>query len=348
MRRAWRGTGSGRSASCASTRHRPGASCAMGRRRRWATRFAQPELARTLRGHRRARRQKAFYEGEVAADIVATLRAAGGLHTEEDFARGADVAPNSSTRSRSTGAACEVFQCPPNGVGHASCCMILGILGELRHARAGAARRAERYHRHIEAARLAYRDRDAFVADPSQVDVPVEQLLSARLPAAACAASSATTRAMARTAAGRRERCCREAQGHGLSLRGRSDGNACSFINSLFEGFGTGILAEKSGVMLQNRGFGFRVAARPSELHRAEQAADAHHHPRHGDEGRSGGHALRRDGRALPADGADAVPHQPLRIRPRHAGGARPAAPVPAGRQGAGRTRHPRPAWSTG
>ena len=45
----------------------------------------QPELAGTLRALAHGGRQ-GFYEGEVAADMVATLNAAGGVHTEEDFA----------------------------------------------------------------------------------------------------------------------------------------------------------------------------------------------------------------------------------------------------------------------
>ena len=52
---------------------------------------------------------------------------------------------------------------------------LLGILGGFETPEQGPMS-AERYHRHIEAARLVYRDRDAFLADPSQVDVPVEQL----------------------------------------------------------------------------------------------------------------------------------------------------------------------------
>ena len=48
---------------------------------------------------------RGFYEGAIAADMVATLRARGGLQTEEDFAAGRTAAQNSSTRSTPPGAA---------------------------------------------------------------------------------------------------------------------------------------------------------------------------------------------------------------------------------------------------
>src|SRR6185503_3571355 len=136
--------------------------------------FEQPALAETLRAIAR-HGAKAFYEGPVAADIVATLRARGGLHTEADFAAGlanADFVEPITLNWKGY----DVYQIPPNGQGIVGL-MILGMLGGLPTAPEGPLS-ALRYHRHIEAARLAYRDRDAFVADMSQVDVPVKKMLS--------------------------------------------------------------------------------------------------------------------------------------------------------------------------
>jgi gamma-glutamyltranspeptidase/glutathione hydrolase len=70
----------------------------------------------------------------------------------------------------------DIFQCPPNGSG-LFMLMIMGMLGGLPSAPDGPSGVIPA-HRHIEAARLAYRDRDAFLADPGKVDVPVKKLLS--------------------------------------------------------------------------------------------------------------------------------------------------------------------------
>jgi len=216
-------------------------------------RFTPIGLAATLRAIAKGG-ARAFYEGAIAADIVATLRARGGLHTEADFAaalRGAEfVEP-----IRTTWRGFEVWQCPPNGVG-ILVLMLLGILGGLASAGDGP-RGALRLHRHAEAARLVYRDRDAFVADPAHAAVPVQNLLSEAY------------------LAGLRRLIDDRRMMHVMPLAGEAlvpvhadtaylavvdrDGNAASFINSLFQGFGSGILAEESGVMLHNRGFGFRL-----------------------------------------------------------------------------------------
>ena len=114
-----------------------------------------------------------------------TLRAQGGLHTEEDFARGlrnAEFVEPIKTGWRGM----EVYQCPPNGSGM----HVLQLLGILEGFETPERRpiSAERYHRHIEAARLVYRDRDAFLADPVPGGCPGRAADRQGLSGASCAA----------------------------------------------------------------------------------------------------------------------------------------------------------------
>ena len=212
--------------------------------------FVQKNLAETMKKIARDG-SRAFYEGSVAADIVATLRARGGLHTEEDFFNGRTAAQFVDPITLGWNGY-DVWQCPPNGQGLLAL-MMLGILEGFGDAPDGPAG-VIRTHRHLEAMHLVYRDRDAFLADPGQVAVDVAGLLDRRYlndlrklirddgvmampPAGSALPVHADTIYL----------CVVD-----------KDGNACSFINSLFQGFGSGILAPNAGVMLQNRGFGFR------------------------------------------------------------------------------------------
>lgn len=215
--------------------------------------FRQPALAETLRAIA-ARGAKAFYEGSVAADMVATLRARGGLHTEADFSAGLGNAAF-VTPITLTWRGYDLYQCPPNGQGLVAL-MILGILAGCETPSDGPLS-ARRLHRHIEAARLAYRDRDAFIADPSQGDRPVRDLLAPDYLARLRALIS-DQRAMAQMPSAGEAILPPHKDTVYLCVVDQ-DGNACSFINSLFQGFGSAILAERSGVMLHNRGFGFRL-----------------------------------------------------------------------------------------
>jgi gamma-glutamyltranspeptidase/glutathione hydrolase len=215
--------------------------------------FTQPALAETLRAVAR-HGAKAFYQGPVAANIVKTLREKGGLHTEADLAAGLDVAGFVEPISLNWHGY-DVYECPPNGQGIVAL-MILGMLDGMGTAPDGPLGTV-RAHRHAEAARLAYRDRDAFVADPSQVDVPVKKLLSPEY-LGGLRALIRDDKALGKMPLAGETLLPPHHDTIYLCVVDR-DGNACSFINSLFQGFGSGILAAQSGVMLQNRGFGFRV-----------------------------------------------------------------------------------------
>ncbi len=209
-------------------------------------RHQQPELGCTLQliaDHGR----DAFYTGEVAEDIVAYLKSLGGLHTLEDFAAPqAEYVTPISTQYRGY----DVFECPPNGQGLTALIM-LNILSECSLTDY-APMSAERLHLECEAARLAYGVRDRYVADPAQSDIPLDWLLS-KAYAAELRAKISVDSVMPPL-----EESDFPTHPDTVYLCVvDEEGNAVSFINSVFHGFGSGLVSPKTGVVLQNRGAGF-------------------------------------------------------------------------------------------
>ncbi|WP_119303977.1 gamma-glutamyltransferase [Dongia deserti] len=210
----------------------------------------QPELAATLRIISE-RGRDGFYAGPVAEDVAFCLGALGGLHTLEDFTetKGNYVTPV-STRYQGY----DIHQMPPNNQGLTALLMLnllsgfeLGALDPLG---------AERLHLEVEAGRLAYRDRDRFIADQDQVAVPTGDLLLARhadqLRAVIDPACAMTDLPQMVLPTGDTVY---------ISIVDR-DRNAVSFINSTFHSFGSGIVSPKTGVVLQNRGSSFKLDPR--------------------------------------------------------------------------------------
>jgi gamma-glutamyltranspeptidase/glutathione hydrolase len=206
----------------------------------------QPALAATLERIARNGRDE-MYTGETAREMVTTLQAHGGLHTLEDFAtaRGEYVTPISAMFRDHL-----VHQCPPNGQGVIAL-LLLNIMSGI--ATGDGPITLERIHAEIEAGRLAYAARNAWVADPAMAEVPVGALLSAEY-AELLRAAIDPARAQERTAPLDLPR--HESTVY-ITVVDR-DRNACSFINTLFNTFGSGICTP-SGVVLTNRGEGFSL-----------------------------------------------------------------------------------------
>jgi gamma-glutamyltranspeptidase/glutathione hydrolase len=211
--------------------------------------FSFPALARTMRVLAREGRD-AFYEGDIAKNMLETLREHGGFHDETDFAEygSYDVQPISTTYR-----GVECFQIPPAGQGITALLMLNILAGFDKPVDPFG---ADRFHLQIEASRWAYQARDAFIADPAFAEIPIAKLLSDGF------------------AEDIRERIdLRRAAPHLAALPSvyhrdtvyvtvvDAQGNACSLINSLFHAFGSGIACPKTGIVFHNRGAGFRTIA---------------------------------------------------------------------------------------
>ena len=221
---------------------------------RVGARVALPGQAAVLRRIIREGRA-GFYEGEVAEDIVASLRATGGAHTLDDLAATrADWTDPIAGPYRGL----EIVEHPPNGQG-ATALLLAAILSRFDVAALDPLG-APRVHLEAEATKLAYDARDRIVADPdhtTRLAAMLDPDMAARL-AALIDPRRAMPAARPRTEAIHRDTvyiCVVD-----------GDGMAVSLIYSLFHAFGSGIVTDRFGILLQNRGAGFTLeAGHPNE-----------------------------------------------------------------------------------
>lgn len=191
---------------------------------------------------------KAYYEGEVAEDIVAALTAAGGPQTLDDFA---NVAGQQTDPIMGAYNGMELWEHPPNGQG-ATAILLANIMSHFDVA-AMDPNGAARVHIEAEATRLAYDARNRFVADADYAS-RTSYMLDPKT-GAALAGLIDPKRAKAHLTA-EAEAIHKDTVYITVVDRDRM---SVSLIYSIFHGFGSGIASEKFGILLQNRGAGFSL-----------------------------------------------------------------------------------------
>jgi gamma-glutamyltranspeptidase / glutathione hydrolase len=226
--------------------------------------FRNPGLARTFRTIAEGGK-KAYYEGPIAEAIAEVLQKAGGVMTA------ADLAEHTSTWEEPASVTFGdylIHECPPNGQGLAA--LLAFNLLEGFDLSGMNPLSAERLHLEIEALRLAFADALWYISDPVFGNIPLAELLSKDY------------------AAERRKlidpKRASLDQKHGSPIASSDTvyfcvvdemGNACSFINSNYMGFGTGIVPQGWGFSLQNRGHNFSLA--PEHPNRLEPKKRPYH-----------------------------------------------------------------------
>lgn len=206
----------------------------------------QPDLAKTLTMIAQ-NGATAFYQGDIAKNIVKDLQQNGGLLTLDDFTnhRATWVKPIHVNYREYT-----AYNLPPNTQGMASL-EILNILNNFDVKSLGEGS-ASYYHLIIEATKQAFADRDKYLTDPDFHDIPLDDLLSVEHGKAQATQINLQT-----------------AQVDIKPLDPKGDtvwfgvvdayGNAVSIIQSIYHDFGSGIVAKDTGVLLQNRGSFFSL-----------------------------------------------------------------------------------------
>ncbi len=210
--------------------------------------WRNPTLARTFRElveHGKA----GFYEGRVAEATIEVLQWTGSTMTLDDLKRHRttfDEPININYRGL------DIYEMPPNGQG-ITALLALNILEGFDLTKIPYDS-PHRLHILIEAMRIAFADARWYVADPAYAKLPVKEMISKEY---------ASER---RKLLNPEKATLDQKRGSPLASSDTvyfcvvdGEGNACSFINSNYSGFGTGLIPKGCGFTIQNRGAGFTL-----------------------------------------------------------------------------------------
>lgn len=213
-----------------------------------------PDLAKTFRAVAEQGKD-GFYKGRVAQAIVDLIQSKGGVMELSDLESHSStlVEPIKYTYKDDV----TVYECPPNGQG-ITALIALGILDALQEQQVIKPlnemdhNSVEYLHALVESLRLAFADSRYYVTDPDVVHVPVKELLSKEY-------LHKRAKLFDPTKAAVDVRHGSPVQSSDTVYFSVTDqwGNACSFIQSNYAGFGTGAIPHGCGFTLQNRGTGF-------------------------------------------------------------------------------------------
>jgi gamma-glutamyltranspeptidase/glutathione hydrolase len=219
--------------------------------------FINNDLARTYQEIARDG-VKVFYEGKICDSIISASESSGGFLSHRDFKEHQTtwVEPISTDYRGYT-----VYGLPPNGQGITVLEMLNVLEGydikNLGH------NSPEYLHVLVEAKKAAFQDRDQLITDPEFENIPMDRLLSKKY-------ARKIRQKISMDKAG-------DPSSFSMPQKGSEtvyltvvdqDRNAVSLISSLFMAFGSGVVAEETGVALQNRGKSFSL--NPNHKNRIE------------------------------------------------------------------------------
>ena len=210
--------------------------------------FRNPGLAKTL-SVVAEKNAEGFYQGQIAESIVRVIKEAGGCLSADDLASHVSTWETPLSVDYH---GLRVYECPPNGQG-ITALIALNLL-EGFDLTALDATSPEKMHLMIEAMRLAFADAKWYVSDPAFSKIPMDELLSKEY------ANERRKLIDLKRATIDQKRGTPVASSNTVYLSVVDGfGNACSFINSNYMGFGTGIVPKGWGFTLQNRGHNFSL-----------------------------------------------------------------------------------------